>query len=350
MKKLLFCLSLLICLLLCSCTDEGNEALAPVIPLPDYSGAGALKDSLDLEYRLSDDGTYYAVCSIGSCTDTTVVIPSTYNDKPVKVIDANAFANRSDIIRIVIPDGVTSIGEGAFSWCHSLIRVTIGKDVAFIGENAFADCYKLTEVYNRSSLAISTGAATHGGVALHASLVTLSSKSSIVKTDDGFYFYKDSHSCSLLGYDGDKTELTLPGDFDGSSYKISRYALSGNTKITKVTIPRGVTAIGDYAFSGCHSLNAISLPSGLASIGNFAFQSCFCLESVAVPDTVTSIGEFAFFSCPMLKVAIIPKSVTHIGKNAFSGCASLTISTSHTSEPEGWVGFNPNGRPVQYGK
>ena len=347
-KLLLFIFALFYLVSLLSCNDvEGDAQNSSVITVPSGQiNTDIPDDSRDLEYRLSDDESYYAVCSIGSCIDTNLVIPKEYDGKPVKMIDTGAFANCTDIVTLVIPDSVTIIGEGAFSWCNGLIRVTLGKGVTFIGENAFSDCYKLAEVYNRSSLTVTKGSAGNGSVALYALSVSASSKSNIEKTQDGFYFYKDSSTCRLIGYDGASTELTLPNDYDGTSYEIHAYAFSGNTKITKVTVTQGVSTVGDYAFSGCHSLNQVSLPSGLLSIGSFAFQSCFCLESVSVPDTTLSIGEFAFYSCPILKVIIIPKSVEAIGKNAFSGCMSLTIMTYHTSEPKGWQGFNPNERPV----
>ncbi len=351
MKKLLLCLLSVMCLCAClflpSCGDDNTEGKT-VITVPEGYFESNAKDSQDLEYRLSNDGTYYAVCSVGSCTDTDIVIPREYNDKPVKIIDPNAFANCASIVTVTIPDTVSGVGEGAFSWCQSLIRVTLGKSITFIGDFAFDSCYKLTEVYNRSSLAIVAGNEEHGKIGLYALSVATTSKSSIKKTDDGFRFYKNGAVCHLLGYEGDKTELTLPDSFEGMSYEIHPFALSGKSEITKITVPKGVTSIGDYAFSGCHNLSSITLPTGLTSIGKFAFQSCFCLDIVSVPDTVTSIGEFAFFSCPLLRVINIPKSVVTIGKNAFSGCMSLTINTTHNSEPSGWEGFNPNERPVIY--
>ena len=64
-----------------------------------------------------------------------------------------------------------------------------------------------------------------------------------------------------------------------------------------VTIPEGVTSIGDSAFSWCKSLTSVTIPEGVTSIGNSAFSWCKSLTSVTIPKSVTSIGEGAFYGC-----------------------------------------------------
>lgn len=91
-----------------------------------------------------------------------------------------------------------------------------------------------------------------------------------------------------------------------------------------VTIPDGVTAIGDIAFLLCKSLTSITIPDSVTAIGDSAFGYCSSLTSITISDSVTTIGKSAFSLCESLTSVIIPGSVTTIGDSAFSLCRSLT--------------------------
>ena len=69
---------------------------------------------------------------------------------------------------------------------------------------------------------------------------------------------------------------------------------------TSITIPSGVTSIGDWAFSGCTALTSVTIPSGVASIGGWAFSGCTGLTSITIPNSVTSIGSGVFWNCTRL--------------------------------------------------
>jgi hypothetical protein len=77
---------------------------------------------------------------IGTCTDTDIVIPNTYNGLVVKSIYTEAFYGCSSITSIEIPDSVTSIGDEAFYDCFFLSNIVIPKSVVSIGEKAFYLC------------------------------------------------------------------------------------------------------------------------------------------------------------------------------------------------------------------
>ncbi len=210
-----------------------------------------------------------------------------------------------------------------------------------IGDAAFSYCYKLVEVWNHSDLPITAEDISYGQVAMRAKHVyTGQEEGCQTVTDDGFIFYEDGDECYLLGYCGDKTELTFPDQSPSKRlYKIYQYALYGYSQLTSIEIGSGVTEIGGSAFSSCDSLtnviwNAVDCPFAyqFASSGNInsvtfgknvrtipggMFCDCTWLTSIEIPDGVTSIGEDAFNGCSELKSIKIPNSVTSIGSSAF---------------------------------
>lgn len=90
----------------------------------------------------------YTVSGIGTCTDTEILIPTTYNDLPVVSVEASAFLNNTAITSVVLPDGITSIGENAFNGCESLTSVTFGKNsqLSSIGGSAFSFCPNIESI------------------------------------------------------------------------------------------------------------------------------------------------------------------------------------------------------------
>ena len=321
------------------CVEKGTETYT-------YRSEG-------LEYEFSSDETYYIVTTKGTCTDTNLVIPSVYENKPVKeigdrafigcdsltsvvisdsvtaigdnafhsctgftsimignsvtAIGDNAFRGCTGLTSVVIPDSVTSIGEQAFNDCYSLTSVTIGNSVTSIGEWAFFICYKLVEVIDKSSLSITKGSTDNGYVGYHP-LEVHNGESKIVNKND-YLFYTYNGVNYLLGYTGIDTALTLPNDYNGESYKIYKYAFYLNDKITSITMPNSATSIGDHAFSSCDSLT-----------------------SITIPDSVTSIGKYAFNNCNKL-VEVIDKSSLNITKGSSdNGCVGAYALEVHNGE------------------
>ena len=299
------------------------------------------ESSKGLEFTLLDDGAY-EVSGLGSCTDTEIVIPSVYNDKPVTVIGFKAFDGCSGLTSVTIPDSVTFIGSGAFRDCSRLTSVTIPNGVTSISYSAFGGCDNLK--YNEYSNALYLGNKNNSYVALIKAKSTditsciINEKCKVIG-DDAF------RGCSGL------TSVTIPDDvtsigssaFEGcrgltsitipdSVTFIGSYAFSGCSGLTSVTIPNSVTFIDWGAFGGCSSLISVTIPNSVTSIGNNAFYNCSGLTSVTIPNSVTSIGIDAFYNCSGLKSVTIPDSVTLIGGSAFRGCSgieSLVVTTGN---------------------
>ena len=162
---------------------------------------------------------------ITGCKNTTI-------PESVTCIDVGAFSYCSGLTSVTIPNSVTSIGVGAFSYCSGLTSVTIGNSVTSIGDYTFSDCSGLKSI-------------------------------------------------------------TIPN----SVTSIGDYAFHYCTNLTSIEIPNSVTSIGDYAFYGCSDLTSITIPNSVTNIGDYAFYWCRGLTSVTIGNSVTGIGSYAFAHC-----------------------------------------------------
>ena len=292
-----------------------------------------------LKFSLKDDGTY-AVELEGVKNVSSVVIPETYNGKPVTAIGDSAFRACTGLNVIVIPDSVTSIGSYAFAACDSLTSIEIPDSVTKIGDNAFWAC---------------------------SSLASIEIPDSVTEISDSAFA-----NCESL------TSVEIP---DGVT-TIGKWAFSHCESLTSVEMPDGVTTIGYGAFSYCTSLTSVEIPDSVTMLGDYAFSHCRALKELYFnatamdylnsynyvfyhagnikvviganvtqvpsylfcPSTSTpsaspkitsvefeegsvceAIGYFAFYSCSTLASVVIPDSVTSIGSYAFANCDGLEI-------------------------
>ena len=276
-----------------------------------------------------------------------------------------------DIKNISIQNGVTSIGERAFSDCSKLTQVTMPESVTSIESSAFQDCDALTAVYYTGDVAGWCGITFDGydsnplyyahNLYIGNTLVTR------LNIPDGITEIKD-HAfarCSALTQVNIGNNVTSIGD----------WAFAWCSALTQVNIPDGVTSIGYEAFYGtalydnadnwtnnvlyidnclirakeelsgnyeitadtriiaggafsyCSALTQVNIPSSVTSIGNSAFSYCSALTQVNIPSSVTSIGNSAFYECSAFTQVTIGSGVTSIGDEAFSDCSALTQVT-----------------------
>ena len=219
---------------------DGTTTTFEIVNAPTEPQEGT--EGLDF-YPLAD-GTYGVKAGRAQYL-ADIVIPSTYKGKTVTQILPSAF-QYSYIKTITIPDTVTSIGSGAFSYCYYL------KDVY------------ITDIGKWCGISFEDWSATPLNYAHNLYL-----------------------NGTLI------TNLVIPNGVTS----IGGFAFSRCTGLTSITIPDSVTSIDWGAFSGCTGLTSITIPDSVTSIGGYAFSGCAGLTSVTIPDSVTSIDVNAFRDC-----------------------------------------------------
>ena len=194
-------------------------------------------------------------------------------------IGEKAFNNCTELTRVEICNGVTSIGNYAFRDCTGLTSVVIGNSVTSIGSYAFQGCAGLKTVFNFSNLTFSEGSEDNGYVACYADKVYNVPNGS---KEGDFIFGKPNNVNTLLYYLGNAIELTLPDDYKGENYAIGEKAFNNCIGLTLVEICNGVTSIGNYAFEGCSNIETLYISSTIESIGIKAFDGCDKIKEIKV--------------------------------------------------------------------
>ena len=304
----------------------------------------------------TDNPSYRSINGLLCSKDGRVVIAGVNGDvvipSGVTSVGNSAFYEFSGLTSVTFPDSVTSIGNSAFSGCSGLTSVTLPAGLTSIGDTVFFNCKGL------KSVTIPEGVTSIGYEMFYycSGLTSVTIPSSVTNIGGGaFYFCGGLKSVTIsegVTNIGDLafwqcnrlTSLTIPP----SVTSIEKNAFSGcggltsvaipacvktlsatfpSSPITEVTILDGVPSIGDRAFSGCSGLTSVTIPASVKSIGSSAFSGCSGLTSLTIPSGVTRVGNYAFYRCSGLTSLTIPLGVTSIGEWAFSGCSGLTSVT-----------------------
>lgn len=262
------------------------------------------------------------VTSIGSnafyqCSDMQATLDLS-DAKALTSIGNNAFYGCKKLTgSLEIPDSVTKIGAEAFRDCNNLSgNFELPKGLQSVGNDAFCNCYNLTGGLKLPDTVTSIGTGAFYNCAKLDGYLVLSS--SLTKIPQNAF-----NNCVNLKVED---KLVIPSSVtvieDGAFARCS--SLTGDLKI-----PDTVTSIGNNAFNGCSSLNGyLTLPSQLTVIPSCAFWNCSQLKvqgGLKIPENVNSIGWGAFRGCAQLKRSLtLPEDIESIGRQAFYDCTGLT--------------------------
>ncbi len=223
-------------------------------------------------------------------------------------VSNNAFNGCTNLLSVVLPQNVTTIGTRSFYNCSSLSSINLG-EIYTISEGAFENCTNLE-------------------IELSLPHLTSLARRSFIKA-------------------GVKKVLSLGSITTLGGTQSNPPAFNNCTKLTDIVLPNTLTAINDYAFYNCTAIERITLPTSIVSIGSQAFYNAFsstCTVDINLPN-LTSIGSRAFQNskitkitslgsitysynifngCTRLTEVYIPLTMTAIGEGAFYNCSSLT--------------------------
>ena len=359
-----------------TCTRCG-EKRTETLKIVGSGTCGAEGDGSNLTWMLDNEGTL----TISGTGDMARLGNQLWRDQKVKkAVIANgvtsigeyAFSDCTYLESVTIPNSVTSIGYWAFNGCISLTSVVISGSVLSIGDSAFSGCYKLADVTISdgvkklgkcvfagcdalTSLEIPASVEEmSGAIAACKNLTTISvaPENAYYCVQDGVVYSKDGKDLVVYPQIGE-TSVVVP---DGV-LSIEDYAFACHENLERVQLPAGIINIGNYAFQNCSKLTDVTITDSIMNIGSGAFEEtaltslqlpngatnlfirdeafygCDKLTSVVIPEGVASIGDHAFYKCTGLKNAAIPDSVADLGWSIFGNCTSLESVTLTENTP-----------------
>lgn len=134
------------------------------------------------------------------------------------------------------------------------------------------------------------------------------SSGEVVSSENSGYTYEllDDGTVAISGYEGTETNISVPSTLDGYVVsQIADHAFEANYDLITVSIPDGVTYIGEGAFMDCASLTDVSIPDTCSEVARAAFASCTSLTSITLPASVSVVLEEAFTACVSMETLVV---------------------------------------------
>ena len=217
--------------------------------------------------------------------------------------DRSPWCGDDRVTSVVVKEGITNIGDGAFRECVKIESVELPTSCTIIGDSAFCGCVAL------DSIVIPEGVTSIGNYAFYC--------------------------CTGL------TSVTIPN----SVTSIGESAFDACLELATITIPEGVTEISTWTFAECISMKSITLPKTLENIDVCAFAHCLELETIVIPENVVSIAGRVFEYCPKLsEVTCLNPIPPVLGEDPFiaiSPTAILRVPDVEAYKASDWAKYFP---------
>ena len=243
----------------------------------------------------------------------------------VTTIGDHAFHSCDRLEMVDIPSSVTAIKDCAFGFC-GLDAVNIPNSVTTIGGSAFTSNKNLTEIVIPDSVEVLGSGAFSGCTSLEKVTFSKNLKevgsNAFVNTEWYKKLKRDENG--IISSDGIifNAHETTQEESNGTISIVEVGTAKGD-----IILPDDTRIIAGEAFLDCSEMTSITIPNGVKYIGEVAFHGCSKLKSITIPDGITKIESSTFSDCYNLKEINLPDSITRIGGFAFSGCQSLTEMT-----------------------
>ena len=321
---------------------------------PNIIDSGVCGDNVN--WTLDNDG----VLTISGTGDMYDYAYPTLTTMPTIGSNATAPWAGKYIKKIIIEEGVTRIGNGAFIYAGLVVA----------GNDGSYEMSKVDNIILPDTL-ISIGYHAFWGTGCKTLIIPacleeadfpfkLSTFENVIYNADTVVsnmFSQTSISSVILSSDTKIIERNAFDSCNGLQYvncggvtEIGENAFANCDSLSKVILPDTLVSIGRYAFYECEDLKEIEIPDSVKSMGTDCFNGCTSLESVDIrgkltvlealcfahcsnlvevnlPESLLTIRECAFMDCTSLETIKIPEGVTEIKYSAFEGCTQLTDVT-----------------------
>ncbi len=227
----------------------------------------------------------------------------------------------TNLVSVVLPDGIISIGDSTFIGCAKLESVVFGEGLISIGDTTFEKGYNqptsLKSVYFPASL--KTMGINTFKECTSLEEVIFAPNSQLEKLPTGTFYLS---SIKEFTVPASVTEIASDDDTSAPIYGVFESASS----LVSVTFENGTKCqlIGSRAFFGCSSLENIDIPASVSTLGNETFYGCTSLEKITIPATTTQLGTSLFSGASSLKEVVLKTKATQLPGYMFNGCSSLT--------------------------